>query len=309
MATAQDGIFREGSSQHTWLEYDVDPAVDDGALRSGLRAVLDEEVDGPADRRPRLVLAFGPALWSRLAPDRVPVGLHPFAGVHGAEGHHAPATPHALWFWLHGDHPDELFARALGVQRSLKGVARLAAEERGFRFRDSRDLLGFIDGSANPEGPARLEVALVPERKRGAGGSHVFAQRWVHDLAAFEALSERDQEKVIGRTRVDSVELKGRAMPADSHVRRTDIEVGGEAQEIYRRSAPFGTVREHGLYFLGFSRDAARFDNLLASMFGATADGRRDRLLEFSRPTSGALYFAPSVEDLDAALTRGPGAR
>jgi len=302
MSSAQDGIFQEDSEHHTWLEYDVDPAVSLDALRSALGVALQTDEDVPSERRARRVVAFGPAIWSRLATDRAPVGLRNFAGVNGSEGHHAPATPHALWFWLHGNHHDENVAAALAIHHGLHGVARLAAEEHGFRFRDSRDLTGFVDGSANPEGGARLEVALVPEGRKGAGGSHVLAQRWVHDLTGFHALSEKDQEQVIGRTKPDSVELKGKAMPKDSHVSRTDIAVKGETQAIYRRSAPIGGVREHGLYFLGFSKDAGRFDALLASMYGNADDGVRDRLLDHSRPTSGAFYFAPSVEDLNHAL-------
>ena len=70
--------------------------------------------------------------------------------------------------------------------------------------------------------------------------------------------------------------------------------------EIYRRSAPYGTVREHGLYFVAFSADRTRFDKMLARMFGTTGDGLHDHLTDFSRPVSGAYYFAPSLQALAA---------
>jgi putative iron-dependent peroxidase len=169
----------------------------------------------------------------------------------------------------------------------------------GFVHRDSRDLTGFIDGTANPmllEAPA---AALVPDDQRGAGGSHVIAIRWVHDLVAFDALPVADQERVFGRTKPDSVEFTGDALPTTAHIARVQIddEAGGEIP-IYRRSVPYGTVAEHGLQFLAFSADRARFDRMLARMFGTTGDGLHDRLLDFTRPVSGAYYFAPSLSTL-----------
>jgi len=298
----QSGIFHEGSHQHLYLEYDVAPDVQLPALRRALALALADDPDLPDERRIQRVIAFGPALWSRLAPDRVPPGLAAFAGVRGLDGHLAPATPHGLWFWLHGRHVDENLVAGLAVQRALAGLARLASEERGFLFRDGRDLTGFRDGTANPQGKERMAAALVPQGARGAQGSHVLVQRWVHDLPAFAALTEAEQSRVIGRDKATDEELGGRALPPDAHIRRADISRDGEPVVIYRRSVPFGGVREHGLYFVAFSRTTAHFDALLQSLFGATPDGRRDRLLDFSRPTSGAYYFAPSRQDLAAAL-------
>jgi porphyrinogen peroxidase len=59
---------------------------------------------------------------------------------------------------------------------------------------------------------------------------------------------------------------------------------------IYRRSVPFGTVAEHGLYFVAFSADRSRFDRMLGGMFGTDDDGQHDRLTDFSRPVSGAYH-------------------
>jgi porphyrinogen peroxidase len=303
MRSPQQAIFLEDSDHHLWLEYDLLPGAEIRDVREAVRLALEVPRDSRVDseRRPRCVIAFGPVLWSRLATERVPQGLHLFEGIDGPEGHHAPPTPHNIWIWLHGDHHDENVAAALGVHRALRSVARLAAEEHGFRYRDSLDLTGFVDGTANAKGAERQVVALIPSRQRGGGGSHVLAQRWVHDLRRWEALSDAQQSKIMGRTKDGNEELKGRAMPKHAHVARTDIEVEGEAQPVYRRSVPFGGVREHGLYFVAFANSSKRFDALLESMFGVT-DGVHDRLLDFSRATSGAYYFAPSQEDLDSAL-------
>lgn len=300
MATAQDAIFVEGSAHHWFLEYDLARA-DLGALRGRLKAALEPPPDAPSGAT-QLVVGFGEQLWRELGTGSPPAELRQFRGVDGPDGRRAPATPHDLWIWIHGDRRDEGFARALHVHRTLSEAVSLALEERGFTFRDSRDLTGFVNGSANPKGEKRQEAALVPEGEPGAGGSVVLTQRWIHDLDAFYSLPESEQEAVIGRTKPDSIELTGDALPPDSHMSRADLAVNGVAQKIYRRSAPIGGVAEHGLYFLAFSRDPARFEAILRSMFGVSGDGIHDRLVEYSRPRTGAFYFAPSLEDLAAAI-------
>ncbi len=128
----------------------------------------------------------------------------------------------------------------------------------------------------------------------------MLSQKGVHDLEAFGALPVAEQERAIGRIKADSIELVGAAMPTDSHVSRTDVKVDGVAQKIYRRSTPFGGVAEHGLYFLAFARELARFEVQLRRMFGVSEDGLHDRLMAFFRPITGSYWFAPSED----ALTR-----
>ncbi len=181
---------------------------------------------------------------------------------------------------------------------AVSDVTLLAAEQAGFTYLDSRDVTGFIDGTANPPLRRAADVAIVPPGEPGEGGSHVLAMRWVHDLDAFNELSVLDQQRVIGRTKVDSLELSDAEKPQTAHIARVTIESGGAELEIFRRSVPFGTVEEYGLYFVAFSSDSTRYDRMLARMFG-TDDGTRDRLTDFSRPMSGAYYFAPSLNDLN----------
>jgi len=168
-------------------------------------------------------------------------------------------------------------------------------------YHDSRDLTGFVDGTANAAPVQAPDVALVPDGEIGAGGSHVIVQRWIHDLASFDALDVADQELVFGRTKCDNVELDESVKPANSHIARAEIhDADGEEREIYRRSAPFGVGSEQGLMFLGFSADRDRFDEMLARMYDTAGTGMQDRLLGFTRAVSGAYYFAPSIEELAA---------
>jgi putative iron-dependent peroxidase len=291
MATPQPGIFAQGTRSHYHLEFDLAPGADPATVGACVERLREPHVTvGGAN----LVLGFGPDLWRALAPDGVPPELGPFTPLEG-DGRRAPATQHDAWVWLHGTGPDVLLDMARLVTVALGPELELAAEQPCFVYRDSRDLTGFVDGTENPPVEEAPEVAVIADGP-GAGGSHVIAMRWIHDLAAFDQLSLDDQQDVIGRTKPDSVELDDK--PPTAHISRVVIEEDGEELEIYRRSAPYGQVREHGLYFVAFSAERSRFDKMLARMFGTTGDGVHDHLTDFTRPVSGAYYFAPSLQAL-----------
>ena len=297
MPTPQPAIFAEGT-HHYALEYRLRGHEDPAAIRAALASLP----GGPQGR----TIAFGDSLWRALAsaavpPVAVPDELRGFETVEGPDGLRAPATQGDLFFWVQGDATDEVFDAALEIGAAFSALGELRVDLRGFVYHDSRDLTGFIDGTANPKGEDAVEAAVVAEGP-GAGGSFVLSQRWVHDLRRFGALAVADQERVIGRTKADSVELTGDAMPTDSHVSRTDISRDGEDVKIFRKSFPYGTAGEQGLYFLAFARRIDRFDLLLQSMFGLSGDGQHDHLLQFTRPVTGAYWFAPSLEDLASAL-------
>ena len=294
MVPWQAGILQDDSAHHIFLEFTVRGAP---ASLPGRGLAATPVPEGAQ------VVAFGAGLLGGLSALPMPSGAANFTAIEGVEGFNAPATQRDLFVWLHGERRDELFMRALEWREALREAADLAAEEHGFRFRDSRDLTGFVDGSANPKEDARRTVATIGEGGH-AGGSFVMAQRWVHNLADFNALPVPDQERVIGRTKADSVELTGDAMPQDSHVSRTDLKHDGEAVKIYRRSAPVGGVRDPGLYFLAFSADLNRFRRLLESMYGLADPSRRDRLLSYSKPISGSFFYAPPQELMLAAFER-----
>ena len=301
MPNPQPGIFATEGDHHQYLEARVGENSDLEVLRGGLRRALEAQESSAEREGQHLVMGFGNDLWRRLAPNSAPEGLRDFQALEGPH-HRAPATQGDVWFWVHGPRLDENLARMLAIWGKLREDAELQVDERGFRFRDSRDLIGFIDGSANPKGEKARDAALVPDGLPGAGGSFVLTQRWVHDLPAFHALPLEEQERVVGRSRADSIELSGDAMPADSHVSRTDVEEAGVALKVFRRSAPYGHVGEHGLYFLSFACELRRHQVMLDRMFGIAGDGIYDRIVDFTRPVSGSYYFAPSLNDLERAL-------
>lgn len=295
MAIPQPGVFAQGTRSHQFLEFDLrsgTPTADVLAALAGLREPA--VTAGGAN----IVVAFGPDAWRAVgAAGAAPVALRPFPDIAGLT-----RTQHDVFVWLHGTGPDLLLDLARLVASILAPVAELVRDVPGFVYRDSRDLTGFVDGTENPGVEEAFDVAVVADGP-GAGGCFVITQQWRHDLAAFDALAVDEQERVIGRTKPDSVELDDDAKPPTAHIARVVVEDDeGEELEIYRRSVPYGTVRDHGLYFLAFSADPGRFDLMLSRMFGAAGDGLRDRLTEFSTPLSGSYYFAPSLEDLGTAL-------
>ncbi len=292
----QFGIFARGTQAHHFLEFDLRAGVTSDQAVASFRRLRTPDVSAGGVN---VVIAFGADTWRTVAPSRAPASLTRFREVAGPAGRRAPATQHDAWLWISGTAPDLTWDHARAATRAVSDVAQLGAEQAGFTYRDGRDMTGFVDGTANPPSHRAADVALVPPGEPGEGGSHVLVMRWVHDLEAFNQLAVEEQQHVIGRTKPDSVELSEAAKPPTAHIARVTIEVGGEELKIFRRSVPYGTVREHGLYFVAFSADQSRYDRMLARMFGTTGDGVHDRLIDFSRPVSGAYYFAPSLNALN----------
>ena len=171
---------------------------------------------------------------------------------------------------------------------------------------DGRDLTGFIDGTENPQFPDdRGETALLSENAGiFADGSFVFAQRYVHNLENWKKLKVDTQEQVIGRTKLESIELDDDVKPENAHVARTVVEdEEGEELEILRHSLPYGDGKgEQGLFFIAYTKDLSRIDQMLLRMFGTSGDGIHDRLLHFVTALDGAYYFAPSEDLLEEVL-------
>ena len=289
MTLYQPGIFKEGNPHHVYLEF---------SMNDGYRSLPQCDLVNTPIPEGEQVISFGATLLSRISPAGSPQELAPFETIQGLDEKSAPATQRDLFIWIQSQRRDECFMRAMEWRNALANVAVLAQEEHGFVFRDSRDLTGFVDGSANPKGEKREEAVVIPDGPH-QGGSFVFSQRWVHDLQRFHAETVHQQEKIIGRTKIDSIEFEGDEQPPNSHVSRTDLMRGTEPVKIYRRSTPAGTVRNPGLYFLAFSAKFWRFQYLLNSMFGLSGDNIRDQLVSYSKPVSGSFYYAPSQVQLE----------
>ncbi|HWK26477.1 MAG TPA: Dyp-type peroxidase [Solirubrobacter sp.] len=258
------------------------------------------------------VAGVGAAVWGRLFGVPRPAGLHPFRPLDGA-AHHAPATPGDLWFHVRAHRLDLCFELAQLLVDRLDGHARVVDEVHGFRSFDQRDLLGFVDGTENPEGREAPAAVLVGEEDAAyAGGSYVIVQKYLHDLRGWNALSVEEQELAMGRTKLNDVELPDDRKPPDSHVAlNTIVDADGEERQIMRFNMPFGSIGagEFGTYFVGYAADPAVTEEMLRNMFLGKPPATHDRILDFSTAVTGALFFIPTVEFLDdppapAATTR-----
>ena len=297
MPQPQAGIFAEHTSNFYYLEYQVDFSESQTAFKQALVKALTGNTTGV-----HVVLAFGKKAWGVLQPAWQPKDLVDFKTLNGVQNYSMPSTQGDVFFWIHSDHHDDNFDVVLNIQAAMEKVAKLQLDLVGFNYHKQRDLIGFVDGTANPKEDDRQLAALIPAGEVGAGGSYVLSQKWVHDLRSFNQLPIKEQEEVVGRTKVEDIELEGDDMPIDSHVSRTDINVNGQAMKIYRRSDPFGSATEHGLYFLAFACELQRFTVQLESMLGMTEDRIHDKLIEYSTAVTSSYWFAPSVEDLGVML-------
>jgi putative iron-dependent peroxidase len=247
------------------------------------------------------VIGFRPELWRNIVPDDAPPDVAGFnKEIRGTEGFVMPSTQHDALVWLSGSAYDIVFDMARSVVHDLASQASLRQETSSWSYRHDRDLTGFIDGSENPTLLDAPIEALLPEGVPGAAGSVLLLQKWKHKVAEWEALPIDRQERIMGRTKPDSIELENK--PTDSHVARTDQDEFGN---IFRRNMPYGSVDDHGTMFVGFSADQRRHSRMLDSMAGLVT-GTRDALTRFTEPLTGAYYFVPSVESL-RRLRDNPG--
>lgn len=295
MSSPQVGILALGTRAHYYLEFDLLPGTEPRLLVEALASLREPRV---ATGGLNFVVGFGPELWRHVAPDDCPQGVHRFETISGPDGFMMPAAQHDAWVWIAGASRDGVFDAAMVTVAALADVAELGDDSEGFAYHDSRDLSGFIDGTANVGIDEAAAVVAVANGESGAGSSVVLVQRWIHDLETLHALPVSDQEAVFGRTKEHGVQFEDEVMPADAHIARVEIHDGqGEELPIFRRSTPIGGVRDHGLEFVAFTRDQSIIDLMLERMVGV-GDGVRDRLTRFSMPVTGAFYVAPSVEAL-----------
>ncbi len=249
-----------------------------------------------------VVTGLGSAAWDRVFAGPRPAELHPFRPLDGGR-HQAVATPGDLLFHIRAATMDLCWELASLVTARLAGAATVVDEVHGFRYFDERDLLGFVDGTENPTGPAaEAAVTIGAEDPAFAGGSYVIVQKYIHDMAAWDALTVEDQERVIGRAKLSNVEMDDDVKPANSHVAlNTIVDPDGTQRQILRDNMPFGSLSagEFGTYFIGYAETPTVTELMLRRMFLGDPPGNYDRILDFSTAVTGSLFFVPATDFLD----------
>ncbi|NMH65450.1 Dyp-type peroxidase [Shewanella salipaludis] len=299
MPREQLGVCAEGNLHSVYLMFNANEAVE-AQLRpcvANVAQYIYELTDQYTDSAFNGFLAIGANYWDSLYPDARPALLKPFPAMQ--EGNRdAPAIEYDLFVHLRCDRFDILHLVANEVSQMFEDLVELIEEERGFRFMDSRDLTGFVDGTENPRGRHRQQVALVgQEDSEFQGGSYVHVQKFAHNLAKWHRLPLKQQEDVFGRTKLDDIEYASADKPLTSHTKRVNLKhADGSAMEILRQSMPYGTVKEQGLMFISVCRTPEHFEKMLHSMVFGDDAGHHDHLLHFTRALTGSSFFVPSLD-------------
>jgi putative iron-dependent peroxidase len=295
MSTPQIGIFSLGDASHSFIEF----ALRDGAAaQDAVSAIADMHGPQKTVEGVNFVVGFRPELWRVVAPADAPSDVVSFkSDLIGPDGYTIPATQTDIFIWIAGASYDNVFDVATTVVDNLNPIATPVREVTGWTYQHNRDLTGFQDGTENPTLVDAPDVVLIPDNEPGAGGSILLFQQWKHEADTWRALPIETQERIIGRTKAESIEFDENHMPADSHVTRTTLEEDGQELKIFRRNTPYGSVGDHGTVFVGFAKQQHRLQRMLERMAGI-GDGVRDALTHFSVPLTGAYYFVPALSTL-----------
>ena len=277
-----------------------------GDLPALLRAVGFRDIEGNLS----CVMGMGSDAWDRLFGQPRPAELHPFREIR-CGSRHAMATPGDLIFHIRARRMDLCFELATQIMTRLGDAVAPVDEVHGFRYFDDRDLIGFVDGTENPAGQAAIDAAYVGAEDAGfAGGTYVIVQKYLHDLAGWNALSTEAQERIIGRTKLSDIELDDAVKPTSAHNALAKVVVDGKEIKIIRDNMPFGRAaeKEFGTYFIGYARSPRTIEQMLDNMFVGQPPGNYDRLLDFSVAMTGNLFFVPSATFLEQIADDDPAA-
>lgn len=295
-----DEVIRDPKSDAELLFVTLRPDLERPALESFLRGLSEAVVsltdgDGPGQAASACV-GLGKRFFDRA--EVVPVGLTQLRAVTQGELLDVDTVIYVMCReeWRLAD-----FRRGLASLGA--GVITSVAVQRGFQRPDGRELGGFLDGLRNARDDRDAVVFVDRDRDpaepaAAEGGTYMVTMRIPQDLAAWAALTEADQEQVMGRRKSDGSRLDvpvGTAVDAEgeitagcplaSHVAKAGPR--GEHRDrvqIFRRGVPFIELRpdgilDAGLQFVSFQASMEQFLTLSDEWMSNT---------EFPEPGTGA---------------------
>ncbi len=249
--------------------------------------------------RASCVMGIGYEAWLRLQlPAPLPKELANFVPITGGK-HTAVSSKGDLHFHIRADTTSICYDMAEAIADILAPVATCTEEIHGFRYWDSRSILGFVDGTENPHGQDRELFGMIgdddPDYK---GGSYLFVQKYIHDLKAWKNLPTEQQEKVIGRYKPNDIEMSDEVKPSNSHIALANV---GDDFKIVRDNMPFGNMatNDMGTYFIAYASTFSTVQKMLTNMFIGSPAGNYDRILDFSTAKTGSLFYVPTFDMLD----------
>ncbi|OUR63437.1 peroxidase [Colwellia sp. 39_35_sub15_T18] len=302
MAREQFGICAEPNLHGSYLLFN---ALDDKnafirTALSRLPALFEDYGDQFSEANLTGVIAIGANYWDEFYPQARPKHLSAFPAMN-SDDRLAPASSVDIYIELRSDRADVNHIVSSKVCQLLADSVELIEHIQAFRFLDGRDLTGFVDGTENPQGMRRREVALVKEADDAefSSGSYLHTQRYQHNLTLWNSLQNKEQEDVYGRTKLDNIEYESEDKPLTAHTKRTSLkDEQGNAIEIVRQSMPYGDMKRQGLFFVSYCHSPKPFEIMLKSMIHGDDHGNVDHLLKYTQAETGAAFFAPSLSFL-----------
>jgi len=201
-------------------------------------------------------VGIGHRVWLTLTGKPEPKELTTFREIKGAK-HTAVSTQGDLLYHIRAASTDLVIEFEKILLEAFGDAVTAVDDVAGFRYFDGRDLLEFVDGTANPDGLDLPAATLVGEEDPDhAGGSYVVVQKYLHNLAAWRTQTAETQEAIIGRTKFDNVELADATEGQKSHKTLCTITDEEGEHDILRDNMPFAAPGrgEYGTYFIGYSR-------------------------------------------------------
>ena len=304
MAREQFGVCAEPNLHGSYLLFN---ALDDknGFIRAALSrlpALFEDYADQFSEANLASVIAIGANYWDEFYPQARPALLKAFPSM-SSDDRIAPSSNVDIYIEIRSDRFDVNHIVSSKICQLLADSVELIEEVKAFRFLDGRDLTGFVDGTENPQGMHRREVALVKNCDDDffASGSYLHIQRYQHNLALWRSLKDKEQEDIYGRTKVDNIEYASEEKALTAHTKRTSLkDEQGNSIEILRQSMPYGDMKQQGLFFVSYCQSPAPFEIMLKSMIYGDDHGNVDHLLNYTQAETGAAFFAPSLTFLEA---------
>ncbi|KRL58549.1 peroxidase family protein [Latilactobacillus fuchuensis DSM 14340 = JCM 11249] len=244
-----------------------------------------------------VAFGIGSDAWDYLFPNAPkPKQLEPFTTIPSPK-HDAVATGGDLFYHIRAKEMAVCYEVMDQLMQFIGDNVTTIDETHGFRYFEGRAIIGFIDGTENPAINETAEYALVgDEDPEFENGSYAFAQKYIHAMDTWNKTATEEQEKTIGRKKFSDLELRDAEKPTNAHNVVSQDNEDGVEHKIVRMNVPYANPGEKmtGTYFIGYSREWAVTKRMLTNMFVGKPAGNYDHLLDFSEPTTGALFFIPS---------------
>lgn len=245
----------------------------------------------------KVALGFSNNAWDYLFPDAPkPKELETYQTLTGPK-YQMPASKGDLFLHIRANDEAAVYEFMSQAMLFLRDITTVVDETKGFRYFEGRAIIGFIDGTENPQVEDAAGYAIIgDEDPYFENCSYAFAQKWRHQMDIWNKLTTETQEKAVGRKKFSDLELDDGEKFSNAHNVASQAKINGVEQKIVRMNVPYSDPASGntGTYFIGYSRYWKVTKTMLQNMLD-----KNDYLLSFSDILSGQLFFIPSRPLLD----------